>query len=128
MRALPDTDPVAWEATRQPVSWSADETDPEVLLAVAEFDRVCTDRRRQRLAQWSDARYERPWTGTDWPEASISRDWTIPNVRVEDLERLDKQIVKVLQEFRQQVEAAGNESGETVFVTVGAFPWRPPGR
>lgn len=128
VQAMPGTDPVVWEATRQPVAWSADEKDPAVLLAVAEFDRVRTDRRRQRLAQWSDARYDRPWSGTAWPEASISRDWTIPNVGVEDLERLDERIVEVLREFRDEVEAAGNDSGETVFVTVGAFPWRPPGR
>lgn len=126
--AVPGTDPEEWAATRMPVAWSADEVDPEVVRAVAEFDRVRTDRRRRRLADWADQRYERPWAGTAWPEASISRDWVIPGATVEDLERLDQRITQVIGEFREQVQAAENDGGETIFLTVGAFPWRPPKR
>lgn len=126
--AVPDTEPVQWAATRTPVAWSADEVDAEVVRAVAEFDRVRTDRRRRRLADWSDQRYERPWAGTAWPEASISRDWVIPGATVEDLERLDEQISHLIGEFREQVQASKNDDGETIFLTVGAFPWRPPKR
>lgn len=126
--AVPGTDPEEWAATRMPVAWSADEVDPEVVRAVAEFDRVRTDRRRRRLADWADQRYERPWAGTAWPEASISRDWVIPGATVEDLERLDQRITQVIGEFREQVKAAENDGGETIFLTVGAFPWRPPKR
>ena len=121
-----DSQPTVWEPDEPRMDWS-DPDDKEMSLALQELERVLMDRRRRRLSEWALGRWERPWVGSEWSDASISRDYVVPAVRAQDLEWLDGRVVALMDEFRERVAdvAGSEESIEASFVTIAAFPWRP---
>lgn len=119
--------PGVWEPAQTKMAWSPEDADdPDVTLALQELERVLTDRRRRRLGEWALARWERPWAGTDWADAAISRDYIHPGATAPDLMWLDERIVELMTEFRER--ATSGPEAEPVFITFGAFPWRPGGQ
>lgn len=126
IRQKPGAKKGVWEPAETKMAWSPDDAeDPDVTLALQELERVLTDRRRRRLGEWALARWERPWAQTEWAEAAISRDYIQPAATTEDLEWLDERIVKLMTQFRARVARDAEVASEPVFVTFGAFPWRP---
>lgn len=121
------TKPAVWEPDETRMVWAPEDAeDPKAVLALQELERVFTDRRRQMLGEWALERWEKPWAGTPWAEAAISRDYILPAATAEDLEWLDEHVTALLSTFRDRIASHGteDEATEAVFLTVGAFPWR----
>lgn len=117
-----------WEPDDPRIEWSSDEVqDDEVTLAFQELERIVTDRRRRRLGEWALARWERPWAATPWSEAAIGRDYVLPAATADDLAWLDKEVVKLMGLFRTRVadRQPNDPDTEALFISLGAFPWRP---
>lgn len=123
--------PVVWRATEQKMRWTAEQAqDPQLQVEVQELERVLTDRRRRRIADWAEKSDGPAWAGTGWPEVYISRDYILHNVAPEDLEQLDEDLVSVVEAFRARLASQRSGShdvtrGEAVFLTLGGFPWQP---
>lgn len=117
-----------WEPNELQIDFSsADAKDSGVTLALQEFERVVTDRRKRRLGEWALGRWEKPWASTPWVDAAIGREYVLPAATAEDLDWLDGKVLELMAEFRTMVEPRQREDPDTegVFITLGAFPWRP---
>lgn len=120
-----------WRAVAMTITWDdALRSDPDLVRALNNFERVATTRRAERMHRWLQEKMSATWE-SQWLDSAMSTDFLL-QLTAEELGELDEAVFAAVDAVRQRSQArreAGVTDGQNpIFVCAMAFPFDPAAR